>query len=106
SAATVTAFASSTNLVTYQWFFNSTPIAGATNSTFTIPKAQLTNAGFYSINISYFNSVTTNGPAMLDVYTGLQNTNVPAGGALILGTQAAGPLTPTYQWCFDGTNLA
>jgi hypothetical protein len=36
----------------YQWYFGSTPILGATNSTYTIPAVSLTNAGNYKVNVS------------------------------------------------------
>ena len=36
----------------YQWYFGSTPILGATNSTYAIPAVSATNAGSYNVNAS------------------------------------------------------
>src|SRR5262249_52209446 len=48
--------------ITYQWFFTAgevpAPIAGATNTTFTIPSAQIANAG------SYFLVASNNPPGL------------------------------------------
>ena len=36
----------------YQWYFGTSPILGATNSTYTIPAVSPTNAGSYKVNVS------------------------------------------------------
>jgi hypothetical protein len=56
--------------VTYQWSFNSSPIAGATLSSYTIASAQLTNAGNYSVQVANFGG-STNASANLTVSAGL-----------------------------------
>jgi alpha-L-rhamnosidase len=65
--------------ISYQWFFNGSPIAGATNSTFSIASARLVNAG------SYFLLASNNPPGLASQ----ANTSAPA-----TLTVAALPLSP------------
>lgn len=44
--------AEATDARTYQWFFNSQPIAGATESTYRIPSVRAADAGYYYATIS------------------------------------------------------
>jgi GH25 family lysozyme M1 (1,4-beta-N-acetylmuramidase) len=56
----ISAAAGGKGVLNYQWFFNSSKISGATNTTLTIAGAQLTNAGNYSVIVSNtFGSVTS-----------------------------------------------
>lgn len=60
TATTLTVTATGTPPFTYQWLFDGTNIAGATDSSFTIASAQVGNAGSYSVVISNVaNSVTS-----------------------------------------------
>src|SRR5439155_10954221 len=62
----------STNAITYQWFFNGGVITNATNSTFTIASAQLTDVGKYDVVVT--GSTLTSKPAYLSVYSTTGNT--------------------------------
>jgi lysophospholipase L1-like esterase len=52
SNATFSVDASGTPPLSYQWLFNGTAMAGATNSSLTIADAQLANAGGYSVVVA------------------------------------------------------
>lgn len=51
----------------YQWCFNGTPIANATNQTLMLTSVQFTNAGLYSVVVTSPNGSLTNGPAQVVV---------------------------------------
>ena len=57
----------STNLITYQWRFNSGVITNATNSTYTIASAQFSDVGTYDVVVT--GSTLTSKPAYLSVYS-------------------------------------
>lgn len=82
-AATFSVVASGTALV-YQWLFNGTNIAGATNATYTIPLVNAADAGAYSVIISNAAnhvaiagiSLTVGPPVFSLTSIGLQTNNV------------------------------
>src|SRR6185436_21008943 len=51
-SVTFTVWASSSTPTTYQWRFNGTNIPGATNSVFTIPNVQPSDAGNYAVVVT------------------------------------------------------
>lgn len=53
----------------YQWQFNGSNIAGATASAYTIPTAQLADAGSYAVVVSNYAGSVTSAPAVLTVAT-------------------------------------
>ncbi|MDB6057893.1 MAG: hypothetical protein JWO95_1737 [Verrucomicrobiales bacterium] len=59
----------------YQWRFNSTNIAGATTSAYSIPIVDITNAGNYSVIVSNSTGVTPSAFAYLSV--SMPPTNAP-----------------------------
>ena len=73
--------------ISYQWFFDDSPIAGATNSTYSIASVQLTNAGSYFLMASndppgLGGQTTASAPATLTVApfpTGAVQTNTVSG---------------------------
>jgi len=66
--ATFVIVASGSNPLSYQWYFNTNmPIAGATNSTFTLLNSQTTNTGTYSVIVTNSAGSVTSQMATLTV---------------------------------------
>ncbi len=114
--AIFTVGASGPNLA-YQWLFNGTNLAGATDSSLTISNALPANEGTYAVIVSNSTATVTSSNATLTVIVppGItsQPTNVIAGngdnfvlpvsssaGFIVTGTQPF-----TYQWQKNGNNL-
>ncbi len=85
-SASFTVMASGTAPLSYQWNFNGTNIAGATNATLTLNNLPLTLAGNYEVVVADPLGSVTSSPAMLDVQIGFAQvsfapaTNYPVGG--------------------------
>jgi hypothetical protein len=104
--------ASGTPQLRYQWTFNTTNIANATNDTLTLTNVQLNQAGTYAVVVSnQFNSVLSSN-ATLTVLTPAAITAQPTNQALYVGANASFNVTAigspllSYQWKFNGTNIA
>ena len=65
--ATFSAAATGTPTLAYQWRFNGSPIAGATNSSYTRSNVQFTNAGSYSVSVINLVGTAASSPAELMV---------------------------------------
>lgn len=65
--ATLTVGATGSGTLQYQWFYNGTPIGGATNTTLTFSSIQFTNGGLYSVVVSSQYGSVTNAPAQVVV---------------------------------------
>ena len=63
--AVFTVSASGTRPITYQWFFNGNPIAGATARSFTLPSVQPNQQGNYSVRVANAASEVFSGVATL-----------------------------------------
>ncbi|MEI9962603.1 MAG: hypothetical protein WDM76_16250 [Limisphaerales bacterium] len=69
--ATFTVVAGGSPNLSYQWYFNTnTPLADATNSSFTLLNVQAANGGFYSVVITNAAGSTSSDYATLNVSTG------------------------------------
>ncbi len=68
---------------TYQWFFGTNTIAGATNATFTISNALASDSGRYSVRVA--NQFGTNGSGPVVTVTVLNNDRPPAAQRLGAG---------------------
>lgn len=98
--------------LTYQWRFNGNPIAGATNSTYTIANPTTANAGSYTVVVSgTCNSVTSNA-AVVSVNVSAtiaqhpQSQTVCPGATVSFSVQINADATmPTFQWQKNGINI-
>jgi hypothetical protein len=111
--ATFTVAATGTPPLAYQWSFNGTNIANATNATLTLNNVQLNQSGNYSVQVSNPYGTTNSVNALLTVYgippfIAIQPTNktVIVGNAAVFSVTATGTSPLTYQWSFNGTNIA
>lgn len=101
--------------LTYQWQFNSTNLAGANTNAFTIVNAQANHVGNYTVVVSDYSGSVTSAVAALSV-VGVPEPplivfepqsvliNLGANAAFIVGVAGTAPLS--YQWRFNGTNIA
>lgn len=76
----------------YQWYFNGSPVAGATRSSYTIPSADFDDAGGYRVVVSTPCGSVTSATALLTVMLGMAENPAPADGA------AAQPLSSALTW--------
>ena len=98
----------------YQWFWNGAPIPAATTSTLLLPDAQSWQAGDYWLTVDQFpgrgdqrrcDPVRHAGSAHLHAATSLPGP-VPGATASFLPSTQGGSEPITYQWEFDGADLA
>ncbi len=93
----------------YQWFFNGTPLAGATNSVLPLPNVQFAESGSYSVLVTNIYG-SANGSAGLTVFDPFI-TSSPAAQSLNAGQTArfnvaAGGTQPlNFQWLKNGAAL-
>lgn len=110
--ATFTVVALGNGTLSYQWEFNGTNIALATNTSYTVTNAQITNQGNYAVVVSNTAGSTASSNATLTVnappaISGQpQDQTVAAGSNATFTVIASGAPLPTYQWQFNGTNIA
>jgi Leucine-rich repeat (LRR) protein/uncharacterized protein YpmS len=96
----------------YQWQFNSSPIAGATGSAFSIPNVQTSNGGNYSVVITNSVNAITSSVAALTVWVPVSISSQPQSLTNVVGTtanfsvSASGVPSPAYQWQFNNSPIA
>jgi hypothetical protein len=96
----------------YQWFFNDSPINGATGPSYTLNNVQFSNAGPYKVTVANLVGSVTSAPAILGVVRlpvitqQPQSQSVDLGGTASFGVLVDGTPPFQYQWRFKGTNLA
>ncbi|HWQ90682.1 MAG TPA: immunoglobulin domain-containing protein, partial [Clostridia bacterium] len=95
----------------YQWSHNGTQIPWGTNSSLTITNVQLSDAGAYSVSVSNTFGGLISSNALLTVWPILvthfpQDQVIFRGGSFIctLAALASSPLS--YQWRYNGADLA
>ena len=99
--------------LSYQWKYNGTNIANATNVSLPLLNVQLADAGNYSVTITNAYGATNSAAGILTVSPGTPPTItaqplpqiVQAGNnaTFTVGTSGSSPIS--YQWNFNGTNL-
>ncbi|MEI8288547.1 MAG: FG-GAP-like repeat-containing protein [Verrucomicrobiota bacterium] len=113
SQAAFTAVVGGTSPLSYQWNFNGTNLPGATSATLTLPNAQPANGGDYLLVVTNLYGAIASSIATLSVLTypptiTSQPTNltVYVGSSAAFSAAASGTAPLSYQWQFNGTNLA
>ena len=92
---------------TYQWDFDSAPIAGATNATYAIPSAQASNSGSYQLFITNAYGHTSSPVLPLSVTLPPVVNGTSTGGPASIGGNATftvflqGAMPLTNQWYFE-----
>ena len=100
--------------IAYQWQFNGTNIAGATNLSLTLLNVQPTNAGIYGLVATNSFGTAMSSNAILTVIAVPPTLALqPINQTVFVGSNATftvaagpGPVPITYQWQFNGTNIS
>jgi alpha-tubulin suppressor-like RCC1 family protein len=97
----------------YQWSFNGTNLDGATNTSLTLTNVQLAQAGNYLVQITNaFGSVMSSNAVLTvialppGILTQPTNETALVGSTAIFSVTATGSLPLSYQWQFNGTDIA
>ena len=91
----------------YQWFFENSPINGATNQTFTLSSVTPSSAGSYTVRVSNVVNALVSERAMLTVteppviLTQPLSQTVNAGSNFTISVLVGGATPLTYQWIFN-----
>lgn len=112
--ATFSVTVSSATAVSYQWRFNGANISGATGATLTINNVGNANAGAYSVVVTNSGGSATSINATLSVVTVTPPTitgqpvsqTVTAGSSVSFAVVASSSVAVSYQWRFNGGNIA
>jgi hypothetical protein len=97
--------------LSYQWLFNNADIAGATNSSYSVTNAQLTNAGGYSVIVTNaYGSITSTVAtlAVTNILISMQpaSQSVLVGAGAIFAVEAVGLAPLSYQWLFNNAAIS
>jgi hypothetical protein len=115
SSLILTVGAAGTGPLSYQWFKNGGPIAGATTATLTFQAVQLSDAATYSAVVTNPYGSSTSLGAVLTVTPSNQApifeyqpnaTSVTAGGTATLIVGVVAPPPVNYQWYVGGAAIA
>jgi uncharacterized repeat protein (TIGR01451 family) len=98
--------------LSYQWLLNGVPVAGGTNTTLTLSNAQPAQAGSYTVRVTNLVGAVLSSPATLTVLGPVTITTQPQSQTVLSGTTvtftvtASGTPPLSYQWEFEGAELA
>ncbi len=113
SAASLTVVAAGVPPLAYQWWFNSSAIAGATNASLTLAAAGANNTGSYMVVATNAYGSATSSNGVLTVISGLPSIAAQPASAVAglgqpaqFGVTAYGTWPLGYQWQFNGGALA
>ncbi len=114
-SVTFSVAASGSGPLSYQWYLNGNPIAGANTSTLVLPSVKATDAGTYTAGVrntagevlSSAALLTVNPAPTAPVITGQpQPVTVSAGQTAQFSVTATGTAPLAYQWQRNGLNIA
>jgi hypothetical protein len=112
-AVTFNVTAAGSRPLSYAWRFNNAVIVAATNRSLALTNLQPVQAGNYSVVVSNVagtvtssNAILTLGPDVPRILSGPASQRLTNGSSVTFSVSAAGALPLSYQWRFDGTNLA
>ncbi|HOC55404.1 MAG TPA: immunoglobulin domain-containing protein [Verrucomicrobiota bacterium] len=109
---TFTVSASGTAPLSFQWRKGGTPISGATGTSYSLSNVQASDAGTYTVVVTNAAGSATSANAVLTVNVPPAITVQPesqavaAGSSVTFSVTASGSPVLSYQWRFNGTNLA
>ena len=115
SAVTLSVVATGSPAPSYQWAKNGTAIAGATQTSYSLPSAQTGDSGSYTVTLTNSLGTVTSQIATLTVNAAttapafsLQPVShtVASGSTFLLSTAVTGAPTPTLQWNLDGVPVS
>lgn len=112
STASFTVTVTAVPAATYQWLKNGAAITGATNSTYTIASAQLSDAGNYTVNATNSLGTASSNVATLSINLAPAITTQPtdvtvvAGASATLSVVATGAPAPAFQWNLNGQPIS
>lgn len=112
AAASFSVTVTGTGLLSYQWRKGGVSVNGATNATLRVNNARTVDAGGYQVVVSNGAGPVTSAVAKLTVNVGVRILSQPQSLAVINGSSAAfsvaavGTAPLTYQWQFNGTDIA
>jgi BspA type Leucine rich repeat region (6 copies)/Putative Ig domain/Immunoglobulin domain/MBG domain len=95
---------------TYQWYFGSTPITGATASTYTLASTAISNSGSYTCLVTNSAGSITSSPSLIGIFAPIATSSSPksqvvnTGSSVALSVNATGT-SPSYQWYFNNTAI-
>ncbi len=111
SPATFTVQAESSEPLSYQWFKDGVPIPGATSDAYTIPAANLSDPGSYTVTVANNCRQIESEAASLDVVAWPAILKQPAsqkacqGSPATFSVQAESSEPLSYQWSKDGVQI-
>jgi alpha-tubulin suppressor-like RCC1 family protein len=97
--------------MSYQWIFHGTNVPSTTNSIFAVPSVQPNQSGTCSVIVSNSLGTVASPDCYLNVLPLILNTHPRSqaafeGESINFSVSAAGQGPLSYQWQFNGTNLA
>jgi hypothetical protein len=105
--------AAGTAPLTYLWYFENSPISGATASTLTINNAQPVNEGIYWVVVANTVGTARSGlislrvdPAAPTIVTNPASLSLPASSNATFSVTAIGSQPLAYQWFFSNAPIA
>ena len=112
NTVTFSVTASGTAPLLYQWFWNSSLLAGQTNASLALSPVQSSQAGNYLVRVSNAGGSVDSAPASLTVWTPVAivaqpaSQNTLASSNVTFSVVASGSTPLAYQWYFNGSAMS